>query len=209
KVGINSLLQYLDIGGFPEYVKQENDEILNYLLEDILMRDIAIRYGLRDVKSLQRLALYLVSNIGKLITGNRLKSMLDLGSTNTIMEYLSHLESSYLFHFVPKFDYSLRKQFVNPRKVYAIDNGIVSANSGSFTDDIGRKIENLVFLHLRRFSKEIFYFSDNGECDFIVLKNTAPKAAIQVCYDLNTDNLTRELNGLVHALDFFNLKEGI
>jgi len=209
KVGINSLLQYLDIGGFPEYVKQENDEILNYLLEDILMRDIAIRYGLRDVKSLQRLALYLVSNIGKLITGNRLKSMLDLGSTNTIMEYLSHLESSYLFHFVPKFDYSLRKQIVNPRKVYAIDNGIVSANSGSFTDDKGRKLENLVFLHLRRFSKEIFYFSDNGECDFIVLKNTAPKAAIQVCYDLNSDNLTRELNGLVQALDFFNLKEGI
>ena len=204
----DSLLQYLDIGGFPEYVKQGANEILNHIFDDILIRDIAVRYGVRDVKTLQRLALYLVSNVGKLITSNRLKSMFEVGSANTITEYLSHLEDSYLLHFVPKFSYSLRKQMVNPRKVYAIDTGMINVNSGSFTDDSGRKLENLVYLHLRRKSREIYYFSEKGECDFIVFVNGVAVEAVQVCFDLNPDNLDRELNGALEALASLNLKEG-
>jgi predicted AAA+ superfamily ATPase len=204
----NSLLQYLDIGGFPEYVKQGANEILNHIFDDILIRDIAVRYGIRDVKTLQRLALYLVSNVGKLITSNRLKSMFEVGSANTITEYLSHLQDSYLLHFVPKFSYSVRKQMVNPRKVYAIDTGMISVNSGSFTDDSGRKLENLVYLHLRRRSREIYYFSEKGECDFIVFVNGVAVEAVQVCFDLNPDNLDRELNGVVEALAFLKIKRG-
>ena len=60
--------------------------------------------------------------------------MFELGSTNTITEYLAHLEDSYLFKLVPKFSYSLRKQMVNPRKVYTIDTGMITVNSGSFTE---------------------------------------------------------------------------
>jgi len=117
KADEDSVLKYLNIGGFPEYVKQEKDEILQYLFEDILIRDIAVRYGIRDEKNLQRLALYLVSNVGKLITDNRLKSMFGIASTSTIMEYLSYLEFAYLIQFVPKFSYSIRKQLV---KFYCI-----------------------------------------------------------------------------------------
>jgi predicted AAA+ superfamily ATPase len=54
-----SVLNYLKMGGFPEYVKNGTDEILYHLFEDILIRDIAVRYGVRDVKNLQRLALCL------------------------------------------------------------------------------------------------------------------------------------------------------
>ena len=204
----DSMLQYLDIGGFPEYVKQGANEILHQLFNDVLIRDIVIRYGVRDVKTLQRLALYLVSNVGKLVTANRLKSLFEVGSTNTITEYLSHLEDSYLLHLVPKFSHSLRKQMVNPRKVYAIDTGMISVNSGSFTDDNGRKLENLVYLHLRRKYKEIYYFSEKGECDFIVFVNGVAVEVVQVCFDLNPDNLDRELNGVVEALASLNLKEG-
>lgn len=204
-----SVLKYLDTGGFPEYVKHKRDEILQYLLEDILIRDIAVRYGIRDIKNLQRLTLYLISNVAKLITGNRLKSMFNIASTSTIMEYLSHLEYSYLLQFVPKFSYSIRKQLVNPRKVYAIDTGMVSVNSGSFTDDKGRKFENLIYLHLRRHYKEIYYFSEKGECDFIVFSKGIISQAVQVCYHLDQDNLDRELNGMIEAMEFFNLKRGI
>lgn len=204
----DSLRQYLDTGGFPEYVKQHAYEILNHIFEDILIRDIAVRYGIRDVRILQRLALYLISNVGKLITANRLKSLFGVGSTNTITEYLSYLEDSYLLQFVPKFDYSLRKQMVNPRKVYAIDTGMVSVNSGSFTDDNGRLLENLVYLHLRRTYKEIYYFAEKSECDFLVFNKGSIHEVIQVCYDLNADNLDRELGGLLEALAFFNKKEG-
>lgn len=204
----DSILKYLDTGGFPEYVKHEKDEILQHLFEDILIRDIALRYGIRDVKNLQRLGLYLVSNVAKLITGNRLKSMFDIASTSTIMEYLSHLEYAYLIQFVPKFSYSIRKQLVNPRKVYAIDTGMISVNSGSFTDDKGRKFENLIYLHLRRNYKEIYYFSEKGECDFIVFNKGAIAQAVQVCYHLDQDNLDRELNGMIEAMEFFKLKRG-
>ena len=204
----DSLRQYLRIGGFPEFVKQGVNEILNHVFEDILIRDIAVRHGIREVKTLQRLALYLVSNVGNLITANRLKGMFEVGSANTITEYLAYLEDSYLFQLVPKFSYSLRKQMVNPRKVYAIDTGMITVNSGSFTDDDGRKLENLVYLHLRRKYREIYYFAEKRECDFVIFKNGTPVDAVQVCLDLNPDNLERELNGVLAALEELNLKEG-
>jgi len=204
-----SLLNYLATGGFPEYVKQGVPEILSQLFEDILIRDIAVRYGVRDIKTLQRLAFYLLSNVGKLITGNRLKILFEIGSTSTVMEYLSHLEYSYLLHFVPKFSYSLRKQIANPRKVYAIDTGLINVNSGSFSDDNGRKFENLIYLHLRQKYREIYYYAEKNECDFVIITNNVLKEAVQVCFELNPDNLDRELDGLIEALSFFGASEGI
>lgn len=204
----NALKQYLQIGGFPEYVKTEDDEILNQLFEDILVRDIAVRFGVRDVKTLQRLALYLVSNVGNLVTGNKLKTFFGIGATSTVMEYFSYLEQTWLMHFIPKFSYSVHKQSVNPRKVYAIDTGLINVNSKSFTGDFGRILENLVFLHLRRNFKEIYYFSEKGECDFVTFKSGNVNEIVQVCYKLNPDNLDRELSGLFEALSFFELEKG-
>jgi predicted AAA+ superfamily ATPase len=203
-----SLLLYMDLGGFPEYLKTKDADILNQLFDDILIRDIAIRYGIRDVKTLQRLALYLISNTGNLITGNRLRNMFEIGATSTVLEYLSNLESACLFQYLPKFNYSLRKQLVNARKVYTVDTGLITINSASFSDDRGRKFENLIFLHLRRKNKEIYYFAEKGECDFIVFSNRKISEAVQVCFTLNPDNQEREINGLLEALVFFNLKQG-
>lgn len=200
---------YLHLGGFPEYLATRNEEVLQRLLVDILTRDIAVRYGIRDFRTLQRLALYLLTNVGKLISGNKLKKQFEVGATSTILEYLSHLETSYLLFFVPKFSYSLKKQDINPRKVYAIDTGLVRANSLSFSEDIGQRFENLVYLNLRRKSDEIYYFSEKNECDFVAFENGKITGCIQACYELNNDNLQREINGLSEALDFFNLQEGV
>ena len=201
-------LRYLKSGGFPEFVKRKDEDILKYLLDDILVRDIAVRYGVRDIRSLKRLTLHLISNVGNLVSGNKLKALFDINATSTVMEYLSHLEYAYLLFFVPKFSYSTKKQIVNPRKVYAIDTGLVNANTLSFTDDNGAKFENLIFLHLRRKYEEIYYFSEKGECDFIVSEKEIVQQVVQVCYDLNQDNLERELNGLYEALDFFGMEQG-
>ncbi len=104
KPSADSLLQYLRTGGFPEYVKQRASEILNHIFEDILIRDIAVRHNIRDARNLQRLALYLISNVGNLVTANRLKTLFEVGSTNTITEYnSSYLEDSYPLQTVPKF----------------------------------------------------------------------------------------------------------
>jgi len=204
----DSLLDYLGEGGIPEYVKTRTDDILSQLFEDILLRDIAVRWGVRDIRTLQRLALYLVSNVGKLISGNKLRILFEIGATSTVMEHLSHMEAAYLFHFIPRFSYSLRKQMVNPRKVYAADTGLVSINTASFSDDRGRKFENLVFLHLRRQYTGIYYFHEKGECDFIVHEKGIAPEAVQVCFELNRDNLDRELNGLFEAMDSLKIKQG-
>jgi len=202
------LVKYLKQGGFPEYVKHSRDEILQFLLEDILLRDIAVRYALRDVKSLQRLGWYLLSNVGKQFSAGRLMDIVELKSKSTLLEYLNYLEDAYLCFYVPKFDYSQRKQLVNPRKVYAVDTGIVQVNSGSMSEDLGRKLENLVFLALRRQYKNICYFSQKHECDFVVLERDQCKMLIQVCYEVTPENKDRELNGLLEAMAFFQLEQG-
>ncbi|MDP1842089.1 MAG: ATP-binding protein [Sediminibacterium sp.] len=206
--GKKSVEKYLTIGGFPEYISDHQDEMLQQLLEDIVIRDIVVRYGIRDVKILQRLAWYLISNVGKGVTANRVKSLFGVAANSTILEYFSYLENAYLIQFVPKFSYSHRKQLINPRKVYAIDPGLVQANSGSFTEDYGRKLENLVFLKLRRNWKEIYYFAEKGECDFLVFEKGKLVMAVQVCYHVDVYNQEREINGLVEALNYFSITEG-
>jgi uncharacterized protein len=205
---VSTTLNYLKDGGFPEYQKQKNEEILTYLLDDILVRDIAVRYNIRDVRTLQRLTLFLLANVGNRISGNKLKSNFGISSATTILEYFSHLEQSYLLTFVPMFDYSLKKQNINPKKVYAIDTALIEVTTPSFKRDDGHRLENLVFLAIRRKWKEVYYYSGDGECDFLVMEKGVISQAIQVCFELNQDNLKREISGLVAASKHFSLQKG-
>jgi len=200
-----SLQTYMITGGFPEYVKTGDEEQLATLFEDVLVRDIVTRYGIKDIKNLHRLASYLISNIGNRITATKLKQPLSIGATSTILTWFSHLELSYLVSFLPMFSHSTKAQLINPRKVYAIDLGLVNVISNTMTEDVGRKLENLIFLYLRHKYTELYYFDDKGECDFVAMKHGTVIELIQVCYELNPDNLKRELNGLLQAMRFFNL----
>ena len=204
-----SLLRYMTIGGFPEYIKTENPDILAVLIDDILYRDIAVRYNIRDVKSLKRLLLFLAANNGNLVTATKLTQTLGIKSPATILDYFSYFEQSYLLQLMPKFSYSYRVQLVNPRKIYFVDTGLINVVDVSFSHDFGRKLENVMFWELRRQNKEIYYYNENGyECDFVVCNNKIPEQLIQVCYELNKDNSTREERGLLDAMNFFKLDKG-
>ncbi|MBN1927771.1 MAG: ATP-binding protein [Prolixibacteraceae bacterium] len=207
--GADATAVFLDKGGFPEFLKTNNYEVLSGVLNDIIYRDISVRFGVRNHLALKQLAVYLISNVGKLFTANSLRKIIPVAATSTILEYLGHFEDTYLAFFVPKFSYSYSKQIQNPRKIYAIDTGIVTANTVSFTADVGRKFENLVFLTLRRNYNEIFYFSEKNECDFVVCINNKPEQLVQACYHLNRDNLHRETEALYEAMTFFGMKEGV
>ncbi len=206
----SSFQQYLESGGFPEFIKFNNLEILTSLFDDILFRDIAVRYGIRDVNSLKRLLLYLVGNIANLVTATRLIQPLGIKSSATILDYFSYFEQTYLLGLMPKFAHSYRAQLINPRKIYIIDNGLIHAVSPSPNRDNGRKLENSMYWHLRQQGKELFYFNESGvECDFVVTGKNKPEALIQVCFELNPENSRREINGLTEAMDYFNKKEGL
>lgn len=199
---------YFKQGGFPDFIKYGRPEILRELFTDILQRDIISRHKIRETKALHELALYLLSNVGKEFSYNSLKKMFQFGSVNTPISFVSYLEDSYLLFTIPKFDYSLKKQMINEKKVYSIDNGLSNANSVSFSSNKGRMLENFVFITLRRSHKNIYYFRENGECDFLIKEDSRIIIAIQVAYELNEDNKKREIEGLLEAMRKFELREG-
>ncbi|EQB67633.1 MAG: hypothetical protein AMDU2_EPLC00005G0469 [Thermoplasmatales archaeon E-plasma] len=199
---------YFKQGGFPDFIKYGRPEILRELFTDILQRGIISRHKIRETKALHELALYLLSNVGKEFSYNSLKKMFQFGSVNTPISFVSYLEDSYLLFTIPKFDYSLKKQMINEKKVYSIDNGLSNANSVSFSSNKGRMLENFVFITLRRSHKNIYYFRENGECDFLIKEDSRIIIAIQVAYELNEDNKKREIEGLLEAMRKFELREG-
>jgi len=208
KQGENSFRDYLQKGGFPEYLKNGKPEILQHLLNDILARDVSIRHKIRSLKTVKEMALFLLSNVGKEFTYNSLKKTFGLGSTNTAVSFVSFFEDAYLLFTVPKFDYSLKKQLVNPKKAYSIDNGLTSVNSASLSQDEGRLLENAVFLQLRRKHKDVYYFKKTGECDFVVREGRKVTSVVQACVEVTEENRKRELSGLVEAMRAFNLDTG-
>jgi len=207
KPNIKSFTEYLNKGGFPEYLKYKKQEILHELLKDIVIRDIVVRHKIRNSKTMRELAIYLLTNVGKEISLNKLTKTFNIKSVNTTASFISFLEESYLIFVLPKFSYSLKKQLINPKKIYSIDNGISNVNSASFSSDKGRMLENIVFQNLRRKYQKIYYFKEKHECDFIIKDKQT--IAIQVCYNLNEENKEREINGLKEAMSELKLNKGL
>ena len=205
-----TLQKYMQTGGFPEYIKANHSDILTGLFHDILSRDIIVRHGIRDTRSLKNLAIYLVSNAGNLVTASKLQQPLNIKTAATVLEYFSFLEDAYLVSFMPKFSYSLKSRMINPRKIYVIDPGIINVASIAFTENKGRLLENLIYWELRRQGKELYYYNENkAECDFVVMQNEKLERVIQVCYELLPENRDREIRGLTEAMDFFKTDNGL
>lgn len=214
--GPESFSDYLDKGGFPEFLKTDNTDILAQLQSDIIYRDIAVRHGIRDTTSLRQLFVYLLSNSSQLFSPSKLTNIISVKSPTTVLEYISFFDSAYLIQLLPRFAWSVKAQSLAPKKVYVTDTGLIKTGSLSFSKNYGALLENFVFNHLRRNSggkntliNSLYYYtgSNGGECDFVVRlqKNTK---CIQVCWELDTDNQDREINGLFDAMEFFDLKEG-
>jgi predicted AAA+ superfamily ATPase len=203
-----SVTKFMNNGGIPLFIKTGETSYLHQLLRDILYRDIIARHGIRNGKVVEEITLYLISNIAKPYSLNGLKKIFELGSANSVSDYVSWLEDSYLFFTLPRFSWSLKSVAVNQKKIYSIDTGFARANSASFSSDAGRLFENMIYLSLRQKFNNLYYFREKGECDFVIKEKNTVTRVMQACYELNADNLKRELNGLKEAMDFFDLKEG-
>ncbi|MEF8846801.1 MAG: ATP-binding protein [Bacteroidales bacterium] len=193
---VASFKDYMAIGGFPEFIRNEEIDILQQLLEDIITRDVIVRYEIRQEEILKALTLFLISNTGKEFSYNKLSKRFHTGSVNTVINYIGYLANSYLLSPVPLFSASVRKQLANPKKIYAVDTGLIKANTLSFSDDLGRILENVVYIELCRNKKEVWYHRSDYECDFVVKDANGHLQIIQVCHELKEDNLEREINGI-------------
>lgn len=205
---LHDLNGYLETGGLPLVVKEKDMEIAHALFQDILYRDIVIRFKLSNVDEIKQIALYLASNVSKLFSYATLQSISGLKSISSVKNYLQFFEASYLFYYLKKFDYSVKKQIMNSRKVFAVDNAIPNRLGFRFSENKGRILENTVFIELLRRGHELYYFSGKNECDFLVKEKLNITEAIQVAYELTATNFHREISGLTEAMQSYNIPKG-
>ena len=191
--------EYISFGGIPDALKYPELGVHKALYDDVLYRDIATRYKLDNVKSLKELAFYLVSNTASLVSYNKLKDLLKLGSVNTVINYVDYLENSWLFFVVNKYAYSVKEQQIAAKKIYGIDTGLIQSVGFSFSQNKGKLMENMVFLQLRRKYLDVYYYktTEDYEVDFFL---PSEGSLIQVAqhFDLE-ETRERELRALVNA----------
>lgn len=205
---------FLSGGGYPAALLNEElrDDILQGYFESMIFREVVERYNIKEIKKLRILAGLLFESATKDISYNKLANKLkSLGyglSKNTIIEYISHFEDAYLFFQNLKYEYSLTKQLGSIKKVYCIDNGLLNAVSFKFSEDLGKLMENLVFIELLRRNKRVYYHRKNHECDFLLKEKSRIVEAIQVTEELNDESRSREMAGLIEAMETHNLSQG-
>jgi len=172
------------------------------------VKDIFVRKKIDNTLAAKELYLYLISNFAQRFSYNSLQNIIPFGSVNTIRKYIQFLEESYLVRVINKFDFSVRKQLANDKKLYVCDNGFIPLISTKVGIDRGWLLENLVMNHLDQ-DVDIFYYSGKKESDFICMTGKKIKLVVQVAYELNASNMARETKGLAEALDHFRIDEGL
>lgn len=201
---------YVTDGGFFKYLQTNDIDFFKILYDNILYRDIIVRYKLSHEKGIKDIFYYLTSNIAKEFSYTTLKNISDIASVTTIRDYISYLENSYLLFTINRYDISLKKQLISPKKVYIIDTGFANSISFKFSEDYGRLLENIVFLELKRNGLEIYYHRQKKECNFIIKEGLDIIQAIQVTKSLSDINTNkREIDGLIEAMKVHDLKEGL
>lgn len=195
-----ALNSYLLSGGIPDALKYPDLALLRSLYDDILYRDIATRYHLDALTALKELAFFLVSNPAGLVSYNKLKERLQLGSVNTVSSYIEYMENSWLIFTANVYAYSVKRQQVAPKKIYCIDTGMVNSVGFHFSPNTGKLLENLAFLMLRQQTREIYYYvtSSGYEVDFYLPER---RQLIQVSQRLeNLATREREVRALAEAI---------
>ena len=209
--------EYMEFGGFPEIVFLEDKnlkiKVLQEYFEVMLYRDIIERYQIKNPLILKYFIKRVVENVGKPLSinniYNELKSQGYKTGKDSLYSYLEILETVFFLIVVKKYTKSVLKSELSQKKVYLIDNGFLNALSFSFKEKKGILLENLLAKEFKASNKEVFYFKENKECDFVIVENENI-LPVQVSFSL-ADKKTkkREVEGLIEALKYFSLNEGI
>lgn len=213
----NSLNKYLDYGGFPEVVKYDDklkQKVLQEYFNVMIYRDLVERYEIKNAAVLKFFIKRVLASSTKQLSVNTIYNELKSSGfkigKNQLYEYLDACQSIYLAFVLRKYAHKFVDRELGERKVYCIDNGLLNSVNFRFSDDKGKAIEQVVFLELKRRGKEIYFFRERYECDFLVKAGTNVSEAIQVTQTLSDEKTKRrELRGLVDACREFDLKDGI
>lgn len=204
---------YMRNGGYPETIPARSitKSYLSTLFDSILLKDVAQRHKVRNTSDLYNVASYLLSNFCNPISANELAGELGLSSVATTKKFCDYLNEPYLFFYLPRFNNKLKLMNKAPKKVYVVDNGFVQSTAFNLSENLGRLLENQVFVELLRRGyipgQTLFYYRtrNDKEIDFVTRKGTKVEQLIQVCYDMTSEKTRkRELDALVEAAEELN-----
>ena len=175
------------------------------------------RYRVRKTEGLKSLINFYFSNFSNLISFSSAAKFLGL-TTDTVIKFSQYFSNAYLVFFLKKFSFKVKEQDRSPQKIYLNDPGLINAVGFKFSDNIGRLLENVVFLELLRRKSanmdktNLFYYQDSQkrEVDFVWQEGKTVKELIQVAADLhNLKTREREIKTLGKAMSQFGLKHGL
>jgi predicted AAA+ superfamily ATPase len=174
----------------------------------IIYRDLIERYSIKNLTLLKFLIKYTFSNPSTLLSFNKLYNYLKSTgfrlSKDTLIEYFGYLEDVYVLFKVPIFRNSIKEEMRNPVKSYIVDTGFFSIYNTSIFNEYSKLYENAAFMHLRRKTREIYYYKIKQETDFYA------DELLNVCYKIEDDQtLKREISSLIESMNYFDKKEAI
>jgi len=204
--------EYMRWGGFPEvlFLKSEFEKrrIIKEYLDAMFFKDLIERFNITNIHLLDALKDKLFSSFSSKFSltafYKQYKERIPFSKDSLFLYYRYFLESM-LISEVRKFAESSYKRLRNPAKIYPVDTGICRRVTST---DLGRILENIVFLELRK-RGEVFYFEEEGECDFVIKDINDKLSLCQVTFELTEENRKREINGLISACKELNKKNGL
>lgn len=201
---------YLRNGGYPETLQAGDlaSSYLSTLFDATVWKDITWRHNVRNTPDLNNLATYLLTNFCNPFSANELTRELNLSSVTTVKKYMDYLHEPYLFFYLSRYNNKLKLMRKAPQKVYVVDNGFVQAKGFNISDNLGRLLENQVFIELLRQGYDtehtLFYYRSRNdrEVDFVLRRGAQVESLTQVCYDLSSPKTEkREVEALVECSD--------
>lgn len=199
---------YLRNGGYPETIDMRSitRNYLSTLFDSIIWKDVAKRHNIRNITDLNNIALYLLSNFCNPLSANDIAKELSMTSVTTTRKFMDYLHEPYLFYYLPRFNNKLKLMKKAASKVYVIDNGFVAAKAFNLSENLGRLLENEVFVELLRQGYQVetslFYYRSRNdrEVDFVTRQGTHINQLIQVCYDMTSPKTEkREISSLIEC----------
>lgn len=210
---------YLAQGGFPEVIPYTADvrkQTLQEYLDVTIYRDIIERHKVKNPSLIKYMILSMIHNTARPFAVNKfyndVKSQGYQVGKDILYEYVAHIEDAYLAFLVPLYDKSIRKVQTNPKKLYAIDPGMVRAVTLDYEHDLGKLFENIIFLDLKRLGCTVHYYltRERYEIDFLIITPRGDKKLLQVCWNMDDEQTTvREKRALHAAMEELNLPGAI
>ncbi len=203
-------LEYMTWGGFPEVVLQTSERLgyLRTLFDSVLFRDIVTRHRIRSPAAINDLVAVLLNSVAGRFSARGLERSLGNLATATIQKFISYCREAYLIQDLQPYFFKPRLRVKADRKIYAFDNGFISAMSQPVTSNTSRLLENLVFVELARGgfqpNMELFYYQTRSgyEVDFLLRQGARNLELIQVSQHLSALKIReREIRALCQAAD--------